>query len=79
MSDDIDTRDAADDAGPLTEVYRTVTPGYTSHSDDEMNVVGWAVFLGLLLILFPLLPFVAVIWGVSKVIETVTGEAEPEE
>ncbi|QZY00345.1 DUF7535 family protein [Halobaculum rubrum] len=79
MSTDTDIRDADDDAGLLKTTYRTVTPGYTSHSDDEMNVVGWAVFLGLLVLLVPLLPFVAVVWGVSKVIEAIFGEAESAE
>ncbi|WP_321168132.1 DUF7535 family protein [Halobaculum saliterrae] len=76
MSSDTDTRDADDDAGLLKTTYRTVTPGYTSHSDDGMNVIGWAVFLGMFVILFPLLPFVALVWGVSKVIEAFSGEAE---
>ncbi|MFC6787374.1 hypothetical protein ACFQFH_16320 [Halobaculum halobium] len=74
MSTEIDTQD--DDAGLVKTVYRTVTPGYDSHSDDGMNAIGWAMFLGLLVILFPLLPFVALVWGVTKLIEVIAGEDE---
>jgi len=77
MSAENDTPDD-DDGGLVTTVYRTVTPGYGSRSDDEMNAVGWTIFLGLLVILFPLLPFVAVVWGVTKVIEAITGDAGAE-
>ncbi|SHG44374.1 DUF7535 family protein [Halobaculum gomorrense] len=79
MSTEIDTTDTDDDAGLLTTAYRTVTPGYRSHSDDEMNTIGWAMFLGLLAILLSLLPFIAIVWGVSKVIEAITGDGEAEE
>mgnify|MGYP006299169531 CR=1 FL=1 len=73
MSTDIDTRDGDDDAGLLTTAYRTVTPGYRSHSDDEMNAIGWAIFLGIAALLLPLLPFVVIVWGVSTAIEALTG------
>ncbi|WP_435064525.1 DUF7535 family protein [Halobaculum sp. EA56] len=79
MSTEIDTQDGGDDPGLVTKAYRTVTPGYTSHGDDEMNAIGWAVFLGMLVLLFPLLPFVVVVWGVSKVIEAVTGDTGSQE
>ncbi|UIP00653.1 hypothetical protein Hbl1158_04650 [Halobaculum sp. CBA1158] len=78
MSTEIDTRDD-DDAGLAKSVYRTVTPGYTSHSDDGMNAIGWAVFLGVVLLLVPLLPLIVVVWGVNKVIEAVIGDAKSEE
>ncbi|WP_277553886.1 DUF7535 family protein [Halobaculum limi] len=78
MSTDLDTTDG-DDAGLLRTAYRTVTPGYQSRPDDEMNAIGWAIFLGLFALLLPLLPFLAIIWGVSKVIEAITGDGETEE
>ncbi|SFR35316.1 DUF7535 family protein [Halogeometricum limi] len=53
----------------LTRAYRTVTPGYRSHPDAEMNSIGWAMFLGLLALLLPLLPFIIVTWVVSKIVE----------
>lgn len=79
MSTDIDTAKEpaeGEDPGLVTKVYRTVTPGYTSHEDDEMNTIGWAVFLGMLVLLFPLLPFILVVWGVTKVIEMITGDTD---
>ncbi|MFC7069791.1 DUF7535 family protein [Halobaculum lipolyticum] len=80
MSTEIDTADGdTDDAGLLRTAYRTVTPGYGSHSDDEMNAVGWAIGLGLLAILLPLLPFIAIVWGVSRVIEAITGSDDESE
>ncbi|QZY04151.1 hypothetical protein K6T36_12185 [Halobaculum roseum] len=65
----------------MTTAYRTVTPGYRSRSDDEMNAIGWAVFIGMLALLFPLLPFVAIVWLVSKGIDAITGsdDADAEE
>jgi len=63
MSTEIDT---LDDAGSVTTVYRTVTPGYGSHSDDGMTAIGWTTLLGVLVILFPLLPFVAFVRGVRR-------------
>lgn len=79
MSTEMDTRDADDDAGLLKAAYRTVTPGYDARSDDEMNAIGWAIFLGIAALLLPLLPFAIIVWGVSKVIGAITGEADGEE
>lgn len=73
MGTEIDTREGDDDAGLLKRTYRTVTPGYTSHEDGGMNAIGWAVFLGMLALLFPLLPFVAAVWLVSKGLEAIRG------
>ena len=76
MSTEIEAADDTDDAGLLTTAYRTVTPGYDSHSDDGMNAIGWAIGLGLVVLLVPLLPFIAIVWGVSKVIEAIAGEGD---
>jgi hypothetical protein len=32
-----------------------------------MSTIGWLVFVGLLFLLVPLLPVIAVVWGISKV------------
>ncbi|WP_281284934.1 DUF7535 family protein [Halonotius terrestris] len=32
--------------GLLEPVYRTVTPGYGSHEDTSMDVIGWIVSWG---------------------------------
>jgi hypothetical protein len=77
MSSDSDESDP----GALTKAYRTVTPGYRSHPDTEMNVIGLTYFLVLLVLLVPLLPFVALVWLISKFIEFLaaqTGSGEEE-
>ncbi|SDM04898.1 hypothetical protein SAMN04487949_0647 [Halogranum gelatinilyticum] len=71
----------SDDSEPgvLKSAYRTVTPGYKSHPDTEMNVIGLAYFLGILVLLVPLLPFIVLVWLISKLIELVadqTGSGE---
>lgn len=40
----------------------TVTHRYLPHPDSEMSVIGWLLFGIMLVILFPLVPFVAVVW-----------------
>lgn len=69
------------DPGVLKEAYRTVTPGYRSRPDTEMNIIGLTYFLGLVVLLVPLLPFIALVWLISKFIEFVaaqTGSGEEE-
>lgn len=44
----------------------TVTRRYLPHPDGEMNVFGWLLFSLLLVLLLPLLPFVALVWVVAK-------------
>ena len=61
----------SDDPGTLTKVYRTVTPGYRGRDDTEMNTIGWALFLGVVILLVPLLPFLVVLWVVSKVLDAI--------
>lgn len=51
------------------KAYRTVTPPYFGRPDAEMTVIGIAYFLGLLVLLVPLLPFLAIIWLVGKVLD----------
>jgi hypothetical protein len=51
------------------KVLRTVTPGSKPRPDMEMDSIGWALFLGLVVLLVPLLPFVAIVWGLSKALE----------
>ena len=63
--------DQSDDPGALTKAYRTVSPMYRGRGDAEMNTIGWAMFLGLVILLVPLLPFILVVWLVSKVLDGV--------
>jgi len=50
----------------LPEPLRTVTPPSGTHPDAEMDAIGWAVFVGLLIVLTPLIPIIAVIWLIAK-------------
>ena len=61
--------DAESDPGLLKRAYRTVTPEFVSHPDAEMNLVGWSLFLALVVLLVPLLPLLVVGWLVSKFVE----------
>ena len=63
------SRNQSDDAGGLAERIRTVTPEYFGHPDVEMDVLGWSLFLGLAVLLVPLLPFIAIVWLISKLTE----------
>ncbi|MFC6726879.1 hypothetical protein ACFQE1_21380 [Halobium palmae] len=63
--------DDGSDPGLVTKAYRTVTPGYRSREDTEMHAVGLAYFLVLAVLLVPLLPFVLIIWAVTRLIEYV--------
>ncbi|ELZ29471.1 hypothetical protein C475_02443 [Halosimplex carlsbadense 2-9-1] len=51
------------------KVLRTVTPGSKTRPDMEMDSIGWALFLGLVVLLVPLLPFIAIVWGLSKALD----------
>jgi hypothetical protein len=37
-----------------------------------MDVFGWGMFLGLLVLLVPLLPFIIIVWAISKVTDMLT-------
>lgn len=53
----VSTRTDGDSTPP-----RTVTPSYHGRPDREMDVIGWAVLLILLVLVLPLLPVVLVFW-----------------
>lgn len=48
-----------------------VTPPSLTHPNREMDTIGWGIFLGLLVLMLPFLPFILIIWAVSKIIEFV--------
>jgi hypothetical protein len=58
----------SDDSGDsrLPDSLRTVTPPSGTHPDAEMGVFGWLIFLGLLVLLLPVLPILAVIWLLDR-------------
>lgn len=55
----------------LVEVIRTVTPGYGGRENTEMNAIGWGIFLALVVLMVPFLPFIAIVWAISKVFEKI--------
>lgn len=55
------------------KVIRTVTPAPRGHPDAEMNAIGWSMFLGVLVLLVPLLPFLAIGFVIVKLIDFVAG------
>ena len=46
-------------------IIETVTETYRSRTDQEMNIIGLLYGAGLVMILIPLLPFIALIWLAS--------------
>ncbi|WP_238398267.1 DUF7535 family protein [Halorussus salinus] len=52
---------------PVKEIVRTVTPSYRGRPDAEMTTIGIAYALGLVVVLIPLLPFIVIVWVVSKI------------
>jgi hypothetical protein len=52
---------------PAKKAVRSVTPPYRGRPDAEMTAIGIAYFLGLVIILIPFLPFIAVVWLLSKI------------
>ncbi|MDG5778733.1 hypothetical protein VB779_18850 [Haloarculaceae archaeon H-GB11] len=39
------------------------------HPDTGMNVIGWLVFLPMLFVLIPLLPFILLYWLLTKLLD----------
>lgn len=66
----------SEDPSLVQKAYRTVTPEYRGRGDVEMNLIGWSLFLGLVVLLVPLLPFLIVIWLVGKVLDAVVPSGE---
>ena len=47
---------------------RSVTPMTGSRPDQQMDVIGWLIFLTMVIVLLPLLPVIALIWVLSKLV-----------
>jgi hypothetical protein len=62
--------------GTLKTVYRTVTPGVSEQENVEMDIFGWTIFLGVLFFLLPLLPFILLVWVITKVLDALVGTAD---
>jgi len=64
----------AEDPPLPKKVLRTVTPGTRGHKDPEMDVIGWSMLIGMLVLLVPLLPFIVIVWLITKVLDRISGE-----
>jgi len=64
--------DAEADESTLEPVYRTLGKPFRARADAEMDAIGWAMFLGMVILFVPLLPFIVLIWVVVKVLDAVT-------
>ena len=69
---------SSDDTSPsaLKKVYRTVTPGVSEQENTEMDIFGWTIFLGVLFFLLPLLPFILIVWAITKLLDALVGTAD---
>jgi hypothetical protein len=65
-----------DQPGLLESAYRTVTPSYRPREEGSMDAVGWAILLGLVVLLVPLLPFAILVWLISRGLEAFAGESD---
>lgn len=63
---------SSDDESALQEAMRTVTPEYFGRPDREMDAIGWGIFLGMVILLIPLLPFMIIVWVIAQL----TGHAD---
>jgi hypothetical protein len=52
--------------GPAARLADTVTPAYFGRPDSEMHAIGLLIAGLMLVLLIPLLPFVAVLWAVNR-------------
>jgi hypothetical protein len=57
------------DDGTQRPVLRTMNPLRKARPNAEMDAIGWAILLGLLMILLPLLPFIAIVYLFSKLFD----------
>jgi hypothetical protein len=62
-----------DEASLAKRVYRSVGPQYRGRPDAEMDSIGWTMFLILVVILVPLLPFLVIVWLITKGFDVLTG------
>lgn len=65
--------DAERDSSVPKKILRTATPPYSGRRDAEMDVIGWGLFLGLLVLLVPLLPVMIAIWAILELLDRIAG------
>jgi hypothetical protein len=64
--------ESGSDPGVLTKAYDALSPQYLPRPDAEMDTIGWSIFLGMVVILLPLLPFLVVGWVITKMLDALT-------
>ncbi|MGB9964291.1 hypothetical protein [Halobacterium sp. CBA1126] len=57
------------------EPPRSVRRHAEVRSNVEMTSVGYAMLLGLLVLLLPLLPFLVIVWGISRLTGYAAGKS----
>jgi hypothetical protein len=66
----------SDEPHPVERALRTVTTLPRGRRDTEMDAIGLALFLGLVLLFLPLLPWLLVARVVVKLLEALRGPPE---
>jgi hypothetical protein len=64
------------DESTLDPVYRTLGKPFRARADAEMDAIGWTVFLGMVILFVPLLPFILLVWVITKVLDAVAPTRE---
>ena len=62
----------SDDRSRLPAPLRSVTPLSDYRPNAGMDAIGWGIFLGMVILLVPLLPFILIVWLIAKVTDAVT-------
>lgn len=57
---------SSNDESTVERAFRTVTPEYFGHENREMDTIGWGILLAMVVLLVPLLPFLLIVWVISK-------------
>jgi hypothetical protein len=70
-----DAESAADES-TLEPVYRTLGKPFRARADAEMDAIGWTIFLGMIILFVPLLPFILLVWVITKVLDAVAPTRE---
>lgn len=63
--------DTAADEPTVDPVYRTLGKPFRARADAEMDAVGWTIFLGMVILFIPLLPFIVLVWLITKLLDAV--------
>ena len=71
-----DAESAADESTTAKAVYRTLGEPFRARADAEMDAIGWTIFLGMLILLVPLLPFIVLVWLITKLLDAITPSAD---